>query len=255
MKIKLIIILCFIFHISTELAAQVTIGAEKAPEKGALLELYGTKKGLQLPRVKLVSLTRLEPQGVTGTWNTTKHTGLWVYNMADDNSEICEGPYIWDGAKWNRLWGSCAGASICEYQITGSNSVVYNVYCADEMDIAHVSALTAPTDTPMENVLDTETYTYHLMTAQEFIQIWEKNRDGTTTKAFGAGEVFFVRIPGGVDDPDGWITTAKKSADGLSAQIAGYGTVAANGVLTKLFPGGTPIGGEYSTATVRGIRN
>ncbi len=251
--IKAIIIPVLLLFVCNEVAAQVTIGGNKQPEKGALLELAGNNKGLLLPRVKLSSITKLEPTGVTETWDEQRHVGLWVYNVADDTNDICEGPYVWDGAKWNRLWGSCSGTFFCEFDATGSNAVIYHIYCQDELDVDYADAIA--TAGIMENTLESNTYAYHLMRVDEFIQTWEKNKDSTTEKAFPASETFFVILKSDITDPKGWITTAKKAADGLSSEITAYGTVAPNGVFSQIFPGGTPIGGEYTTATVRGFRD
>jgi len=251
---KVIFLSVLLLLVSINAAAQVTIGGDKAPEKGALLELMANKgKGLLLPRVNLIAVSQLEPEGAVGPWNSTTHIGLWVYNMFDDTNDLCEGPYVWDGTKWNRLWGNCSGVDICEFPVIGSNTATYHVYCEDVLNVLHADALDGTS--AMENIVGADTYTYHLMRVEEFIQIWEKNRQDTSTAAFLPNERFFVYVESEIDPAEGWITTAKKMPGGASAEITAYGTVAPNGIFTQVFPGGTPIGGEYTTATVRGVRN
>ena len=88
MKLKSLLIVSFIVAISSmkNLSAQVTIGTDKPPAKGALLDLKskddGTStKGLLLPRMKLIKLTDADisniKEGVSvGSYQDT-HTG-WV---------------------------------------------------------------------------------------------------------------------------------------------------------------------------------
>jgi hypothetical protein len=88
--------------------AQVTIGANEDPNKGALLDLkentgsVSATKGLLLPRVNLTDLNELYPM-FTGTYNAeekNKHIGLTVYNVEDGMGRwIPAGIYVWDGTK------------------------------------------------------------------------------------------------------------------------------------------------------------
>lgn len=97
--------------------AQVTIGSGHAPANAALLDLKtlepgtvtsvtddsnitSTKGGLLLPRVKLVSLTSLEPF-ITGATNeqNLKHAGLLVHNLNETNG-MQHATYQWDGKQW-----------------------------------------------------------------------------------------------------------------------------------------------------------
>ncbi|MDH6310873.1 hypothetical protein M2451_003684 [Dysgonomonas sp. PFB1-18] len=106
-----------LFLIAIELQAQVTVGSGTEPNKAALLDLKTqdasnptsvtddsnittTTGGLLLPRVKLTSLTSLEPFiiGATET-DKIKHAGLLVHNINATNM-FKQGTYQWDGTQW-----------------------------------------------------------------------------------------------------------------------------------------------------------
>jgi hypothetical protein len=95
--------------------AQVTIGADIAPVKGALLEMKtqtpdadnvtSDKGGFMMPRVKLVDTNKLLPfvPDADATADVKKqHTGLQVYNLTVGNG-FEEGFYYWTGAMWKKL--------------------------------------------------------------------------------------------------------------------------------------------------------
>lgn len=105
--------------ISTNLSGQVTIGSDKAPIAGGLLDIKentsagaNANGGLGLPRVNLTDKSNLFPMftGDTNYENNTDqkkdtedalHTGLVVYNL---NTDLCEDIYpgvqVWDGKEW-----------------------------------------------------------------------------------------------------------------------------------------------------------
>jgi hypothetical protein len=99
--------------LATNLHAQVTIGSENEPAKGALLELkthanYADsttteKGGLLLPRVKLVEEYNLQPFINTTLTHadSIEHIGLTVYNVSSSNG-FTPGIYYWDGSKWKK---------------------------------------------------------------------------------------------------------------------------------------------------------
>lgn len=112
--------------ISTSTAfGQVTIGSDKKPNLGALLDLkqedpitagdQNSSKGLMLPRVELSDLSKLTmgnnaisdettADNSTTTWKD--HKGLIVYNVAKVetvSTRICPGLHIWDGTVWQPL--------------------------------------------------------------------------------------------------------------------------------------------------------
>lgn len=99
--------------------AQVTIGSDITPEKGALLQLKdayttdggvtSTSGGLLLPRVNLTNRTELYPFYTTGAADYTgaardkamkNHKGLVVYNLNTTGDGLDVGVYNWDGSKW-----------------------------------------------------------------------------------------------------------------------------------------------------------
>ncbi|NDV70060.1 FISUMP domain-containing protein [Dysgonomonas sp. 25] len=92
---------------TTALQAQVTIGSNQAPNKGALLDLTqgsATTKGLALPRVALTDKDKLYPMLSSGYAVTedAAHTGLIVYNTAL-SCDFGKGVHIWDGNEWQAL--------------------------------------------------------------------------------------------------------------------------------------------------------
>lgn len=98
------------------LSAQITIGKEELPVKGALLELKESgsfsnnitaTRGMKLPRVALTDRFLLSPM-LTGSdladlGEAQMHVGLTVYNTNDLYYPYCKGVYVWDGEKWEPL--------------------------------------------------------------------------------------------------------------------------------------------------------
>ena len=119
-RIKLGLLLA-IMACTSSVYGQVTIGADVAPAKAALLEIKSqaadannitsTKGGLGLPRVNLVSLTTLQPFSVPDA-EKTLHGGLTVYNLSE-TAPFKKGVYVWDGAKWGQI-GTGAGEANAE---------------------------------------------------------------------------------------------------------------------------------------------
>ncbi|MDR1715995.1 MAG: fibrobacter succinogenes major paralogous domain-containing protein [Prevotella sp.] len=119
--------------------AQVTIGSEIEPVKGALLDLkeqdntsggITATKGLALPRIQLTDENMLYPMFETApgsgiansnydtpeekTSEDIMHTGLMVYNM--DNCVFCgKGVYAWDGDQWQFIGARKRSAQVKEY--------------------------------------------------------------------------------------------------------------------------------------------
>jgi len=81
------------------LKAQVTIGAQKEPDKNALLDLKqdntdnSSTKGLLLPRVKLSSTGESTPM------TDPVEKGMIVYNT-ESTGDVMPGVYYNDGTKW-----------------------------------------------------------------------------------------------------------------------------------------------------------
>lgn len=99
--------------------AQVTIGSDRRPVEGALLDIkentnrgVNALKGLGLPRVTLTNINPTTPNalassiGSTGSWSLTDHTGMLIYNVNEDlcaTTPIFEGLYVWNGKTWKAL--------------------------------------------------------------------------------------------------------------------------------------------------------
>lgn len=93
--------------------AQVTIGSDIPPEKGALLDiktqiadvnnLISSSGGIVLPRVRLADINTLEPFIATDDPDLDalkkSHVGLTVYNLTE-TAPLMPGLYVWNGQKW-----------------------------------------------------------------------------------------------------------------------------------------------------------
>lgn len=98
-------ILCLLLGSSgIQVYAQVTIGSDITPRKGAMLDIKdkiatgndpNADGGLGLPRVQLSSPTTLT---VAGDSEKSKSVGITVYHTG--NADMPEGIYTWDGSKW-----------------------------------------------------------------------------------------------------------------------------------------------------------
>lgn len=116
---KSIVFLFILLVYNTAIQAQVTIGSQESPAKGALLDLKeqpvaGTEitayKGLLLPRVRLENISELTPLVATTETNYTDlkltHKGLTVYNVNPIESQnLTQGVYTWDGTRWQKAVG------------------------------------------------------------------------------------------------------------------------------------------------------
>jgi len=114
LQISLILFLITTIHLN----AQVTIGSNIEPNKGALLELKefepsknntNATRGLILPRIILESSNTLDDinKGNIVRPDIIEHIGLTVYNVNecfhDTNGEGGAGPYVWNGGQWMPL--------------------------------------------------------------------------------------------------------------------------------------------------------
>lgn len=132
------------------LNAQVTIGVNLEPTKGALLDLkeksstnnITATKGLMFPRVNLSESEMLYPMFEAGsapdkykyegldidkTSEDRKHAGLIVYNLTD-NCVFCPGIYAWNGTTWQRLMEACCP---CILSITSGGTLHQSVNIGD----------------------------------------------------------------------------------------------------------------------------
>jgi hypothetical protein len=107
MKLRLTFTTAFLFC-TLAISAQVSIGSDLAPAKGALLDIKqqagnitATSGGLLLPRVGLTTINSLAPLiNNPTTTDNSDHKGLTVYNVTS-NATFKPGIYVWDGAKWS----------------------------------------------------------------------------------------------------------------------------------------------------------
>jgi uncharacterized protein YjdB len=94
-KVLFLTILPFLLLGTVRLNAQVTIGAEREPHPGAVLDLQSTK-GLKLPVVDIfdAKVFQLSADG-------SEAVGMIVYNTwANTVDGQGVGVYVWDGVKW-----------------------------------------------------------------------------------------------------------------------------------------------------------
>ncbi|MDR3287540.1 MAG: hypothetical protein LBT27_08865 [Prevotellaceae bacterium] len=98
--------------VTMNLQAQVRIGEDKAPEKGAILDLNSAAKGgLLLPNVNIAKLNEI-PGTITdaGSITASQLTGLVIYSLTP-----CPGVYVWDGSKWEKTGEPCPCPELNEY--------------------------------------------------------------------------------------------------------------------------------------------
>lgn len=122
---KIFLLTAFFTFFTLTTFAQVTIGSDIPPEKGALLDIKTLKfedqtkfvssgdGGILLPRVEIYDVNVLDVfndiTGLDDNEQKSKHTGLVVYNVGttigtEPNTKILveEGIYVWDGSKWRK---------------------------------------------------------------------------------------------------------------------------------------------------------
>jgi len=264
----LFFVLVFFLLIPAHIAAQITIGDTGNPQKGAILDLTedsdantsaNSKKGMLLPRVNLKQTNKLEIQGNTEnlTGKETKHTGLTVYNLMDDNGELCEGPYVWTGLRWVRMWGNCED---CEYTIIGKDGKEYYIYCLDFTGTP-AEAIARCKQSDVTNP-DGEggNYTYHLMTYDEYRQIWPNPEKGTSDYKFSSGVNYLMQYSTNVNTANGWLTVGKVYNDGSydwgeAVGVARSKKTDAAAMNQVQFSGGLPVGASLTgTHTIRCVR-
>lgn len=133
------------FTLQMRVQAQVTIGAELKPEKGALLDLKqkqnsgeqgsdlaNADKGVLLPRVELQASNSLVPLYENATpQEALRSTGMTVYNVSDN---LRLGILFWDGEKWISPYGPVDIAKIGTVDCSSIN--VYGTYIVGKSLVA-----------------------------------------------------------------------------------------------------------------------
>lgn len=137
-----------IFFSATCIKAQVTIGCDKEPESGSILELkeYGptqdnatSDRGLLYPRVSLTNKSELYPMYSSSDtyYNSnksslkTKHTGLTVFNV-NESGDFTKGLHIWNGSEWRKIDNSPVIEPQISSLICQSIAMTPNSYKQDE---------------------------------------------------------------------------------------------------------------------------
>jgi hypothetical protein len=107
MKRFFIILFAIISLITFNVKSQVTIGADKPPHPGAVLELESNgEKGLLLPNVALTKADDWELEG-------SEVDGMMVYNESGSTTNGLKGKgvYVWKDNKWEMTHETpCSGA-------------------------------------------------------------------------------------------------------------------------------------------------
>ncbi|WP_156032906.1 hypothetical protein [Prevotella sp. 10(H)] len=184
--------------------AQVTIGDESEPNRGALLDLKesdsnnmnnaNSTQGILLPRVNLTTTNLVTIKDNTNNLIGEEkiHVGMVVYNLKDNGTDLCEGPYVWNGQKWIRSWGDCGD---CEYTVIGKDGKEYHIYCLQFITAPEQAASRCKQPDVTNPGGSGGYYTYHLMTADEYGQIEPDKKKGITNDKFSANNNHFNSTP------------------------------------------------------------
>jgi hypothetical protein len=118
MKKMMFLMLTLLIWSTASMNAQVTIGSDKNPHSGAVLDLQSDNLGLKLPNVALdADLTKFVlPLTAPSTKEEAK--GMYVYNT---NTTIGEGVYVWDGYQWILVKASAGEKPVTEIRISSES--------------------------------------------------------------------------------------------------------------------------------------
>jgi uncharacterized protein (TIGR02145 family) len=125
MKKMFFLMLTLLIWSAASVNAQVTIGSDKVPHSGAVLDLQSDNLGLKLPNVELDDTDLTEfvlPLTAPSTKEEAK--GMYVYNT---NATLGEGVYVWDGYQWilvKESVGEKPVTAITIFSETGKQSVL-----------------------------------------------------------------------------------------------------------------------------------
>jgi hypothetical protein len=97
MKKMMLLMLTLLILSVASMNAQVTIGSDKKPHPGAVLDLQSTTQGLKLPNVALDNDLSVFGLPDTDPSTAADQKGMYVYNT---NPTVGEGIYLWDGYQW-----------------------------------------------------------------------------------------------------------------------------------------------------------
>jgi hypothetical protein len=138
MKKMFFLMLALLVLGAASMNAQVTIGSDKEPHAGAVLDLQSDNLGLKLPNVSLNDLT-VFGLPVTETATAADAKGMYIYNT---NTDVGEGVYVWDGYQWILLKASKGENPV---QSITLNSALNDVVVARNQSIQLVPTIT-PSD-------------------------------------------------------------------------------------------------------------
>lgn len=221
---------------SQNFMAQITIGSDRLPRVGALLDLKenndlnaNSTKGLLLPRVNLQRLTTLVPEKATFSGDEA-HTALTVYNLKRSVAEdLCPGVYTWSGSTWIKLGGK---KCLCEYTFVRDDNQHRYIYCKDFKDITINAFNVCPS-----NATNNNDYNYSLIKSEDFLQLWNKKSEEKPESSFD-DDTYFI-------NHNTWVTKAFKKDN--EPKVLGVGFS---------FPGGPAIGGYIEgSSTIKCQRN
>lgn len=157
-----------------------------------------------------------------------------------------------------RLWGDC---DHCEYTIVGKDGKEYHIYCLDFIGTAS-QAIARCKQNDVTNPNDNGGYyTYHLMTFDEYAQIWANPEKGTNNYRFTTGTNYLMQYATTYPATEGWITVGKLYKEGSIdwGEAIGIGRAKKTDVTpitATYFSGGLPIGSTLNTTyTVRCVRD
>lgn len=145
--IGLLSILATCFSV-TEINAQVTIGSDKAPLGGSVLDLKEfdprtnestSDRGMLYPRVYLTDKNELYPmfQGdadytADPTALKKSHIGLTVFNVNSSTNSFTKGIHVWDGTEWRKMDNSPVIAPAVDNMMWASASISPSIYTAGQ---------------------------------------------------------------------------------------------------------------------------
>jgi hypothetical protein len=122
MKKMFFLMLTLLIMGAASMNAQVTIGSDKVPHSGAVLDLQSDNLGLKLPNVALDDTDLTEfvlPLTAPSTKEDAK--GMYVYNT---NSTLGEGVYVWDGYQWILVKASIGEKPVESFVISSADGSV-----------------------------------------------------------------------------------------------------------------------------------
>jgi hypothetical protein len=183
MKKKKMFVLMLLLMVlgAASMNAQVTIGGDKEPHGGAVLDLSqakGDQVGLLLPNVQLAN---------TGAWqlggDKFTATGMMVYNTKEDiagDGANGAGIYVWNGLAWKPIDAGLGGlVKVTHYDLTPASSSV-------DVWVNGTVNFTASNFKP-----ETATYqsvSWEITSGDEFAEITSFDATGCTIKGLSAGD-------------------------------------------------------------------